>query len=429
MLFLSPAKKMNTGAFKDSIYLQAMKPSLLMLILVAAASCIEPYNPDIKNYKSLLVVEGLVTNENSSYVFRLSRTMDDEEGTLEMISDAVLYLTDENDTRTDFHNCENGIYKTDSLVFTGQLDRTYTLHIILGDGREYVSDPCTMYPVSDIDNVYYEKAMEFSGTSGKSIEGIRIFVVPAEPADNVGYLRWEYDEIWKTVIASPPKYVYVTDTLIIPLENVNSDCWKINRSKDILISSYCSLLECENPSEPVLFIGTGRSDRLTVQYSLLVKQYSISADEYEFWKNLQEINESGGDIFDSQPFPVYSNIHNINDPDEMVLGYFEVSAVKSKRIFITPAELDDLDVPRYVSDCTTFPVSPLDYHVEGSMAPVMTFDELYEMFMDNGKYTFIEPIYNSDTKQLEKLAFAYNACSTCEPYGTSTKPGFWIDLK
>jgi len=36
------------------------------LFLVAATSCIDPYKPNIKNYDSLLVVEGLITNENSS---------------------------------------------------------------------------------------------------------------------------------------------------------------------------------------------------------------------------------------------------------------------------------------------------------------------------------------------------------------------------
>ena len=75
-------------------------------------------------------------------------------------------------------------------------------------------------------------------------------------------------------------------------------------------------------NEPILFIDSGKSDRLMLQYSILVKQYSISSREYDFWNNMKQVNESGGDIFAKQPFSVTSNIHNINNPKERVLGLF-----------------------------------------------------------------------------------------------------------
>jgi len=53
--------------------------------------------------------------------------------------------------------------------------------------------------------------------------------------------------------------------------------------------------------EPVNFIATDQSDRLLIQYSILVSQYSISKEEYDFWNNLKQVNESGGDIFAKQP--------------------------------------------------------------------------------------------------------------------------------
>ena len=36
---------------------------------------------------------------------------------------------------------------------------------------------------------------------------------------------------------------------------------------------------------------------------------------------------------------------------ETVLGFFQVSAVKEKRLYIVPEEIKDLDLPVYSYDC------------------------------------------------------------------------------
>jgi hypothetical protein len=48
--------------------------------------------------------------------------------------------------------------------------------------------------------------------------------------------------------------------------------------------------------------------------------------------------------------------------------------------------------------------------------------------MNNGGYTFIRPIFNSDNT-LHKLVYATNVCAICELTGFSTKPDFWVDVK
>ena len=179
---------------------------------------------------------------------------------------------------------------------------------------------------------------------------------------------------------------------------------------------------------PVCFIAPSKSDRLTQQYSILVKQYSLSREAFEFWNNLKKVNESGGSIFDEQPYLVISNVTCLNDPGERVLGYFQVSAVKQERMYITAHELDDLNLPYFQPDCIRYVVNPLDFHVPGSMTPVMTWGELYHMFVDEGEFAFVEPLYNAATNELEDLAFVSTICSDCELTGSLTKPDWWIDL-
>ena len=163
------------------------------------------------------------------------------------------------------------------------------------------------------------------------------------------------------------------------------------------------------------------------EYSILVKQYCISKDEYDFWDNLKQVNESGSDIFAKQPFPVISNIHNINNPKERVLGFFQVSAVKQKRMFIPFSAIIRLHLPFFHSDmCERIEKSPAEYSTP--FGPPVTFDDLYSLFCITSDYSFIEPMYDPETFILDKLVFAKPECANCELTGTSAKPEFWLDL-
>jgi Domain of unknown function (DUF4249) len=409
-----------------------MKRFFTIFILVAAASCIDPYYPNLKDYKSLLVVEGLITNENSSYKIKLCRTISREDSAPEKVTDANIYITDGDGIKTHLQNCGGGNYKTDSTSFTGVIGQKYTLQILTSDGKEYKSEECTMFPVAGIDSVYYEKGEEISGSLGESLKGIKIYLNSGSATGMNQFFRWTFEETWKFFLDSPPRYqcIIIGDTALsfeeVPV--VKETCWKNNKSGEIVINSILPGGVNYIDKQEIQFIAPIKSDRLTQQYSILVKQYSVSEKEYDFWSNLKKVSESGGDIFDSQPYQVISNIHNINDASEMVLGYFEVSAVSRKRIFITAHELDTLYLPHYQTDCVEYVKSPSDYPPGGLMSRPPTWLEIYTGYMFSGDFTFVGPILDSEGALL-KLIFAPNVCSVCELTGVSVKPDFWIDLE
>ncbi len=78
----------------------------------------------------------------------------------------------------------------------------------------------------------------------------------------------------------------------------------------------------------------GSVGRLTKKYSILVKQYSVSEEEYGYSEKLQNVIQHVGSLYDLTPASIPSNIGCIENPGEKVLGYFSVSAVNTKRIFI-----------------------------------------------------------------------------------------------
>jgi hypothetical protein len=407
----------------------AMKRIFAFLFLVAVASCIDPYIPDLKNYKSLLVVEGLITNENNSYKIKLSRTTGQENSIPEKVTDANVYITDGDGIKTDLQNLGDGNYKTDSTSFTGIIGQKYTLQIITIDGKEYKSEECTMLPVAGIDKIYYEKGDEISGNLGESFTGLKILLNSTDATGTNQYFRWTYEETWEFLLPNPPRYkcVFVNDQdtyLFEFLTDIKENCWKKNKSGEIIINSILSGSTNFINKQLIQFIDPVKSDRLTKEYSILVKQYSISEKEYNFWNNLKKAGNAGGDIFNSQPYQVISNVHNVNDANEMVLGYFEVSTVSQKRIFITADQLNPLYLPHYQTDCVEIAKSPEDWPLNS----LITFYEIYHNIMNPHDFTFIRPIFNPDNT-LKKLVYATKVCSLCEYSGSALKPDFWIDLK
>ena len=388
--------------------------------------CIDPYTPDFKDHKSLLVVDGLITDENRPYSVQISRTFQDMSISPEKVSGAKVFLTDTDHNIEYLEDKGDGIYKTDSTQFTGTVGSEYVLHIITSQGEEYESNPCMMYPVADIDSIYFKRGEAFVSNATENLEGIRIWLDTKRDDNNSNY-RWAYEETWKFRIPSPPRYTYIDHNNIVGIPKAKQYCWKTGKSDQILIHATPSGNNESILKKPLNFVASDRSDRLMVEYSILIKQYSISNAEYDFWENLNKVNESGSDIFASQPYPVISNIHNINNSSERVLGYFQVSSVKQKRIFIPFSAIIKLGLPFYHNEeCRKIEAAPSDYSSPFGL-PV-TFDDLYVIFCVNADYLFIEPVYNADTHQLEKLVFAPPECTSCDLTGTMVRPDYWVDL-
>lgn len=400
---------------------------IALFALFLLSTCIDPYSPQLKGYSSLLVVDGLITDAKTSYTVKLSRTFQGQNSTPSWVSDAIVFINDNAGANSILINRGNGVYKTDSTLFMGVPGRTYVLHIKTNDGAEYESDACIMYPVPDIDSIYFAKDEQVVNNGTQTEEGVSIYLDSKEGTDNK-YFRWDFDEIWKFKVPNPKKFNFnMADSSITAVTVVKEFCWKTRKSDEILIYSNYSGMAGTIKKEPIYFIAADQSDRLLIQYSILVNQYSISKEEYDFWNNLKQVNESGGDIFAEQPFTVLSNIHNVSDPTERVLGYFQVSAVKQKRKYISFSEIAGMNLPYYQYQCERIVKDPTDIP-HGYESPPPTWDELYAMYCITSDYYFVEPQYSVGTNNLEKMVFARPECADCTITGTITKPDFWVDL-
>lgn len=400
----------------------------ITFILVTACTlftCIDPYTPDLKNFESLLVVDALVTDEDRSNYVILTRTFETSDDDPVRVTGATVIISDDLGYSTILEEKRAGEYRTDSLTFRGAIGRTYKLSIETESGEKYESDPSFMYPVPEIDSIYFSKDQLLSEETGEMIPGISIFIDSRDGTAG-NYYRWSYEEWWKFQVPEPKMFNYINDSTIVPVAEIKKTCWANNKSDVIDIENTVLGNTGGFIQKPVLFIASEETNRLLIQYYVEVRQLSVSKEEYGFWDLMLQLNESGGDIFDKQPFQIFSNIHNVTNPDERIIGYFQVSGAKLIQKYITYNEIGNLDLPLYRYECERIEKGEIDYPPPG-MGKGLTFNDINAGFLNSG-YTFIGPIYNQ-SGELFRLIFVRPFCAECTVSGTMTKPSFWVDIE
>jgi len=389
---------------------------ILFLLVISLSTCIDPFYLELEDYESLLVVEGLITDQPGPNTITLSRTFRNVDGLPVMVSHAEVSVQDENGVITIFHEDEPGIYLSDPTLFTGRVGGTYSLQIRTGDGLEFISDVCTMTAVPRIDSLYYEPDNEFYDNGTIEEPGLRVYLDTDNRDEACPYMRWEFEEVWKFRVPYP---ILVQDLGYkeYKTKHVENDiCWRYEQSEQILI--YSSEEEGSDliSRKPIQFINPGRSNSLLRQYSIQVSQYSLSEEEFSFWNNLREITESEGDIFEKQPFPIEGNIRCINNEHVNILGYFQVSAVKSQRIYITKSEANDLGLPVY------------EYPCERLIYRNRRLDEkLYNSLLSDGYVLFW--VEEDDFGNPVNFQFTGLECADCSLTGKPEEPDFWVDME
>jgi hypothetical protein len=215
------------------------------------------------------------------------------------------------------------------------IGRTYRLKLITSEGKHYSSTFEELSPCPPVGSVYYE--MESKPTSDPDIneDGLQ-FYVDFNGEENSGkYYRWKLQETFEYHSTWPIRRVLTANGYI---NNIKADyskfvCYKTEDIYNIYTLSTVGLSQ-NNYKHFALHFVNDYTQRLMFKYSLLVKQFSLTESAYRYWENLRKNNKEAVDLFGRQPAQVKGNVFNVNDSTEVILGYFGVSSVTSKRIVV-----------------------------------------------------------------------------------------------
>lgn len=382
---------------------------LILVLFQFSWSCREKYLPVLQNVAptGYLVVDGFINSGPGPTTISLSRTtkISSPAGILRESKALVRVESIGNTSGFILTEVTPGIYTHPQLALIPNLQ--YRLYIKTKDGKEYVSDYSDYRATPDIDSLSWRRERD----------GVQIYTNAHAAAPATGFYRFTYDETWEFTATYTSRIKFVYNRNRQPLSVAFRDssthefdptlyrCWKYDTSFNIQLYSTEKLDANVVSLYPTKFIEPA-DWRLGIRYSINVHIYAISKKGFQFLDQLKKNTELLGTIFDPQPSDNNGNMKCLTNTAEPVVGFIEISQEKTKRIFISNA-----DVPGwgYRNTCT---------------------DEI-ELANDSLSYTPLKDqiptnisAFNSDGS-IKSILVADPICVDCRLRGVNQKPFFW----
>ena len=386
--------------------------SLVFLLLLACwfTGCVERYYPSEDDLKTgTLVINAHLTDQPEEQYIEISRSVGLTAPSFQPVSGSLAELIREDGEFRQFLEKADkpGYYACDlqeSFLQTGQ---SYMIHVITPDGKEYESDMDQLRPVPAIDSIYYLVEHASFASETDSVSGIRFYIDFTYDDEAYKYIRWDVTETYEFHNPAMEGFILDVDFQLKELPDTANYrvCYITNELTDIHSMSLGILDFGQYIKKPFSFVpNIQQEQKLHHKYSLLVRQYSMGEAAFNYWNELKKTSQEQGFLFDRQPALLKSNIRNINEPEEVVLGFFSMAGVAEKRGFAVKPE--GLDLSLYEWYCFPVPRGPAGY---------LTKEDL--------------PLYFARAWKDGEASFAEvnKHCVDCREYRHSShiKPDFW----
>ena len=381
-----------------------------------------------ESFESALVVDATITNEDKQHTIFLSRTYRFEDGGPQPESNATVVVTG-NGISYEFQEDKAGAYIA-TAPFSAVPNVDYQIAINTADGRSYSSTATQLAPVTQIDAVYAVRETNDDGANGMSI-----YVDTFDPTGNSKYYRYEYEETFRV---EPPAFVsqdlvedFTPAELADPCPDCvvkfvfrsqdKSICYRTEISRGINLTNTNDFTEDRVTRFLTRFV---RSDdyRISHRYSILVKQFVHSSQAYNYLEAFSRFSGEGSLFSQVQPGFIASNIVSNSNPDEKVIGFFDVGSVSEKRIFFNYEDFyPNEPLPPYINAC--IPTAPLRCIPEGNtrfrcagLINGLRSNQIVYRGMNTGQLPLGGP-----------YLMVARECGDCTALGDIEPPDFWVE--
>jgi Domain of unknown function (DUF4249) len=375
---------------------------LLCFLTLILWRCKDPY---VSPYKSpqtgYLVVEGYISG-NTTTQFTLSQSIPlPGDSTIPTEDGATVQVEGNDNTTYPLTGQGNGVYSSvDTLSFNPQMQ--YRLRIGRSNGEQYLSS-----------FVQYKVTPAFDSVSWVNTGGtVQIYANSHDPSNNTRYYQWTYYQTWEYRSAEESTYMFVDGSPPAVVARPDSleiyTCWQSGNSTSLLLGNTTKLAQDVVYEAPLVSIPPF-SVQLGILYTILVKQYALTADGYNFLSIMQKNTESLGSIFDLLPSGTVSNIQCLTNSKEQVIGWVSAGTVQQQRIWISAAQAND------------------GYRFQCSKPDTVLPQDSASIEKNFGGYGLFTPIFFWPPPG-SKVGWDanYSGCIDCRLQGgTTTKPSFW----
>ena len=381
-----------------------------MTLILALNACVEPIEIELENEESILVIEGIITDELQKQEITLSRSFAVDENGPNPVTNATVLVNSSDGNSYSFSENEDGQYLS-IAPFKVELGKEYSLQIETANGV-YESSMVS----SDSETQISDVSSELATVNGE--EGVAITLSnTAGPSGNSFYL-FKYQETYE--IRS--RYEKINDIIynededpddprddffVIPKPEQDYVCYITEPSTDIILSNTEGL--SENTLDGFLIRFIAKSDyELSYRYSIAVTQLKVSSIAYDYYETLKNLSENESIFSQYQPGFLSGNIKNMSNEGEKVIGYFTTATTDTERLFFNYTDYFDRGNTR-------------PSHVAGECEEFLPSKTLLIDLLATNQVRFF----------MEDPPFTYHVirrgCVDCTLYGTNEKPEFWID--
>ena len=108
--------------------------------MLCTVSCIEPFQPEIKESQDMLVINGSISDKPGWHFVEISRSSAYNDPGFIPVKGCVVRVEDQNGRGVTYSEYQPGIYRADlDESFLG-VNNAYKLYVYTQDGEEYQSD-------------------------------------------------------------------------------------------------------------------------------------------------------------------------------------------------------------------------------------------------------------------------------------------------
>ncbi|MFY9151355.1 MAG: DUF4249 domain-containing protein [Prolixibacteraceae bacterium] len=320
------------------------------LVFLVFSSCIERFyiaGPE-EIFIPKLVINGTITTDKNEHEIVVSMTSSPEDPKFVPVSGCNVRVEDDRNNRYSFYETGKAGHYSAVINSRSLIPGTkFRLFVLTPEGKQIVSSGEELLPCPEINAVYSQLETKPTANPDESEFGLQ-FYLDFSGNENFGnFYLWKLEETYE-YHSTWPVTRYMDRTGVVTLKRSdysNFVCYKTDTIQDIFTLSTRGLNQNTYKKYPLHFVND-KTQRLMYGYSLLVRQYSLSENAFNFWNNLKKNNKESVDLFGKQPAIVKGNLTNLNDSAEHILGYFGVSSVASCRIFVPAVNgLSFNDVP------------------------------------------------------------------------------------
>ena len=298
---------------------------LISVALFSLSGCIEKFYPDEVELKTgSLVVVAHLSNLPGVQSIYLSRSSTLNYPEYDPLSGCYVEIETINGDSRVFEESVPGNYccpLDKEFLRTG---KDYRIVFGTPEGERYESAFERMHPAPDIDSLYY--IIE---------DGIQFYIDLEIEKDSGRYIRWQLIETFEIRNPDYPALIFDVDRKMKDLPDTSSwrNCWITLELPEIYTLDLGNVEGGYYRKKHLNYVSTN-TRRLHYRYSLLVRQLSLSKAAFWYWDKLGKNVQSTGNLFDGQPSLTPSNICNVNNEEELIIGYFSISGVSESRIFV-----------------------------------------------------------------------------------------------